>query len=94
MKLFTLLTKILAMHNTKWKLIEKYDENCFVVGNYFERFADLEARAEKFEYSHFVRVEATRKQMNKAIKNDLKYYASVVGSISTHIQGKGHRSMW
>ena len=87
MKLFTLLTKILAMHNKKWKLFEKDDDNCFMVGNYFEHFAYLEARAEKFENSHFVkfqnRVEATRKQMNKAIKNDLKYYASTVGSIST-----------
>ena len=87
MKIFTLLTKILAMHNKKWKLIEKDNDNCFVVGNYFERFANLEARAEKFENSHFVkfqkRVEATRKQMNKAIKNDLNYYTSTVGSIST-----------
>ena len=87
MKLFTLLTKILAMHNKKWKLIEKDYDKCFVVGNYFERFANLETIAEKFENSHFVkfqnRVEATRKQMNKAIKNDLKYYASTVDSIST-----------
>ena len=87
MKLFTMLTKILAMYNKKWKLIEKDNDNCFVVGNYFERFANLEARAEKFENSHFVKfqngVEATRKRMNKAIKNDLKYYTSTVGSIST-----------
>ena len=55
MKVFTLLTKILAMHNKKWKLIEKDNDNCFVVGNYFERFANLEARAEKFENSHFVK---------------------------------------
>ena len=62
--------------------IEIDDNNSFMVGDCFESFAKLEARVEKFENPHFVKlwkrdtrtVEATRKQMNKSIKPELKYY--------------------
>ena len=59
--------------------IETNDDNSFVVGNYFESFAKLEASVEKYESSHFVKfwkrdtrtIEAAGRRMNKS---QLKYF--------------------
>ena len=103
--LLTLITKILAMYNKKWKL-KLMMTILFVVGDCFESFAKLEARVEKFENSHFVKfwkrdtrtIEAARKRLNKSINPELNYYemkyCCIHGGQHFKSQGKGHRNAW